>query len=231
MPVRLLQLDLAVRVPIGTGQGESPTGWVFGTYVYDGSLSEPNPWKRLRPVGLMWGNDPSLTDEDVAGGVKPSESLVNAIPGFSRHFGRGGRMNGPVDNSASACLSCHMTAQYPPVSGVPMAPVDNKPWSLTGCWFRNLKPTDVFGVPQDGDCNAGQAGQKSLDFSLQAAVALRNYIALTGNVRVVRQSAVPNVMVSGINVEDRPTGNPFIEPFVYDGKLIMPISRSGDQGD
>jgi hypothetical protein len=38
----------------------------------------------------------------------------------SQHLGWLGRLNGPVDNPQSACLSCHGTAQSPVVS--PMVP-------------------------------------------------------------------------------------------------------------
>jgi hypothetical protein len=220
--VRLLQLDVSIRVPIGDGPKESPTGWVFGTFIFDGALAEPNPWKQLRPVGLMWGNDPDLTDELAAEGKKPSESIVNAVPGFTRQFGRGGRMNGPVDNPVSACLSCHMTAQFPPPDGASIVPPASKPWSLTGCWFRNLTPRQAFGAPKDGDCSAGSEGQNSLDFSLQLAVAMRNYLALTQRV----QTVVVEPKTTKVLAESQ--RNPFSEPFMYNGRLVLPILRSGE---
>jgi hypothetical protein len=33
------------------------TGWYFATYVYDRSVQNTSPWRRMVPLGLMWGND------------------------------------------------------------------------------------------------------------------------------------------------------------------------------
>ena len=54
--VNLLQMDIAVR----DARADAPglTGWVFGTFVYNGQLNQPNKFMNLVPVGLMWGNDP-----------------------------------------------------------------------------------------------------------------------------------------------------------------------------
>jgi hypothetical protein len=220
--LRLLQLDVAVR----DARADITTGWVFGTFVYDSEISNPDPWKRLRPVGLMWGNDPNLTDSQAARGVKPTESFVNPIPHFSRVFGRGGRMNGPVDNQASACLSCHMTAQFPQVSGIGLAPPLDAPWSFAACWFRNLGPTVPFGKPQDGNCDAKPVKPSvSLDFSLQLALALRNYMVLSTNPVSVQLPADNNLSVSDKGVN--PGGSPLIEPFIHEGQIIGVIGRSG----
>ena len=53
-PVRLVQFDIAVKDSRAQG-----TQWVFGTFVADGErkAGEPNPWNRISPLGLMWGND------------------------------------------------------------------------------------------------------------------------------------------------------------------------------
>lgn len=218
--LRLFQLDVAVR----DSRADATTGWVFGTFIYDVDLANPNPWRRLRPVGLMWGNDPALTDARAARGVKPTESYVNALPYFSRNFGRGGRMNGPVDNPASACLSCHMTAQFPQVSGIGLTPPPDAPWSFAGCWFRNLGPTVPFGSPVDGDCEAKTATSSvSLDFSLQVALALRNYVVLSSKPVVVQVPDAASVSATAL----KPTGDPFIEAFIYAGQVVGPITRSG----
>ena len=44
------------------------------------------------------------------------ETLISGkAPGYARnHLGWLGRVNGPVDNPASSCLSCHGTAQTVP---------------------------------------------------------------------------------------------------------------------
>ena len=47
--LRLLQLDLSVRDSQAT-----ETGWVFATFMYDGSNPSRQKWKRLIPVGVSW---------------------------------------------------------------------------------------------------------------------------------------------------------------------------------
>lgn len=71
------------------------------------------------PVGLMWGNDPGVTPAMVSGGTKLNESFINpdVVP-LMTHFGWAGRLNVPVDNRLSSCLSCHSTAQSPQGSGL-----------------------------------------------------------------------------------------------------------------
>ncbi|MBN1208437.1 MAG: hypothetical protein JXB05_26490 [Myxococcaceae bacterium] len=120
--VTLMQFDIAVR------DSRSPTGWAYGTFVADGQAkaSEKNPWDRISPLGLMWGND-----------TPPSGTLAISYPadprtnGFTQeavffdvvdrwnvasnggHLGCNSRLNGPADNARSSCLSCHMTASVP----------------------------------------------------------------------------------------------------------------------
>lgn len=171
--LRLLQFDIGVR----DSRADSTTGWVFGTFVYDQKSSHTDRWRRLKPIGLMWGNDPMLTDADSANGKKPIEGVVLHNAGLQRHFGRGGRMNGPVDNPASSCLSCHSTAMVPQRVG--MTPSRRSKWPLASCWFRNLKPTDIFGRPptESRPCGSDTSGMKSLDYSLQLSRAFINYAA------------------------------------------------------
>src|SRR5207249_10252778 len=92
--LRLLQVDVAVRDPRVNGT----TGWVFGTFIYDGRVSADNPYQKLRPVGLMWGNDPSLGPVAYQQGVRPQQTRLNqqAQP-IMRHLGWLSRLNGPVD--------------------------------------------------------------------------------------------------------------------------------------
>jgi hypothetical protein len=166
--LRLIQLDLAVRESRATYK----TGWVFGSYRYDGTMPGRDPWAKLAPLGLMWGNDPALSDEAAAAGAGPRQSIVFDA---GRGFGRGGRMNGLVDERGSACSSCHMAAQWPTVA--PMtAPAA---WADAKCWFRNLDARYAFGFPPGakGGCADPMALEKvrALDFSLQLTIALRNW--------------------------------------------------------
>lgn len=165
--LRLIQVDLAAR----EDRASYKTGWVFGSFIYDGRLRGDDPWAKLTPMGLMWGNDPQLTDEAAAGGAKPRQSIV--FDGATA-FGRGGRMNGVVDERTSACSSCHMAAQWPTVAAM-TAPMD---WARGRCWFRNLDARYPFGFAADnGGCSDVSAlgKTKSLDFSLQLGIALRNW--------------------------------------------------------
>lgn len=176
--VRLIQMDFMVR-----DNRSKETGWTFGTFVYNGKVGHANRWKNLVPLGLMWGNDP-----DVRIGYlnpKPTETKINPkltqtyinddrrIP--ASHLGWGGRLNGPVDNAHSSCVSCHSTAQYPVVSSIlPMfnnpkvpAPEDGKPagreWMR---WFRNIWPGEPF--------DDGQA--VPMDYSLQLTKSIQNFM-------------------------------------------------------
>ena len=128
-PVRLLQFDIAVKDSRAQG-----TEWVFGTFVADGQrkASEPNPWNRITPLGLMWGNDTppagKLAHDHPADPKKngfeeevifwDTVDMLNSAGGEvlakrPGHLGCNDRLNGPADNANSSCMSCHMTASVP----------------------------------------------------------------------------------------------------------------------
>jgi hypothetical protein len=157
--VRLLQIDIAVR----DSRANSTTGWVFGTFAYDGTAPGATPWDRMAPIGLTWGNDPSLTPTAFSGGARPAESVIlNRVVGHTQHLGWLERLNGPVDNPRSSCLSCHSTAQDEPVSGaLPGASLSN---AQKMRWFRNIQAGSPF-----------DAGQVSLDYSLQLSVGIERF--------------------------------------------------------
>jgi hypothetical protein len=164
VPVRLMQIDIAVK-----DRRAGPTGWYFATYAYDATQSGASPWKKMVPVGLMWGNDPD--------GAPITESWINpAAPAYAlAHLGVDGRLNGPVDNPASACMSCHSTAQAPslarmlPTSSCAQAPFRDD-------WFRNLRGTTAFGrrQPSDGACQTDASGitLTAADYSLQLSATV-----------------------------------------------------------
>ncbi|NJA06971.1 hypothetical protein HC024_14755 [Methylococcaceae bacterium WWC4] len=157
--IRLLQMDFGVRDP----RANVTTGWVFGTFVYDNRVTGKDGWDKMVPVGLMWGNDPKVTPTNVVEGAKLAESYLNTnMPAFAMaRLGWGGRLNGPVDNSESSCLSCHSTAQWKPTRE-DMTPTGTEQERLH--WFRNLKPDEAF-----------TSGELSLDYSLQFAVSIQNF--------------------------------------------------------
>jgi len=167
--VRLLQIDVAVK-----DQRSLNGGWVFGTLHYDASVQDQTPWLRLRPLALMWGDDPSLTAAAYATGTRPAEGWVNPVSPIVQYrtnppsgttppstMGWAGRGNGPVDNSVSSCLSCHSTAQIPATS--PMTPPASLSDSQKLRWFRDTSIGEAF-----------DSGSTSLDFSLQLGVGIQN---------------------------------------------------------
>jgi hypothetical protein len=175
--VRFIQMDIMVRDPRADATG----GWVFGTFVYNGTLAKPNLWHNVVPVGLMWGNDPTVTSypdsnpAPVKTIINPDlkQTVINASADLPpMHLGFGLRLNGPVDNTQSSCMSCHSTAQYPQITpilpnmvkkdGVPLKPATPE-WMR---FFRNIQCATPFD-PQ----------ATSMDYSLQLAASIQNFLA------------------------------------------------------
>jgi hypothetical protein len=165
----------------------APSGWVFGTFQYNGGIevAAEARWDRLVPVGMMWGNDPGITDSasqnadmnETRINKELQETVINPdqseLP--ATHLGWNGRLNGPVDNGMSSCMSCHQTAQYPtksPLSPL-FLPVKDRPmrgspqWMR---WFRNIACTDAF-----------DPGMMSTDGSLQLSMAVQNFYDWVNN--------------------------------------------------
>jgi hypothetical protein len=177
--VSLIQMDIMVR------DSRSPTLWVMGTFQYNGQLNNPKRWNNLVPVGLMFGNDPTITDSAYSNPsvvktmINPAlkETIINPTADLPpTHLGWNGRLNGPVDNPMSSCISCHMTAEYPQVSQ--MNPtfdpsLNAKPGDAVWMrWFSNLNGGTPFDAtdPVDPSRKPG-----STDFSLQLAATLQNF--------------------------------------------------------
>jgi hypothetical protein len=184
-PVNLLQMDIAVRDP--NADGEELTGWVFGTFVYNGQLNQPNKFMNLVPVGLMWGNDPQdrtnttnpypFTETKVNPALKETVIFAsNELP--PQHLGWNGRLNGPADLNDTSCMSCHITAQYPQLTSLvpPTSVPDGTPnppaaggtdeWMK---WFQNIR------------CATSMDERAySTDFSFQVAISLQNFAMVRG---------------------------------------------------
>lgn len=183
--VRLIQVDIMVRDPRADATG----GWVYGTWVYNGLQSPPftpgqkfdNRWKNLVPVGMMWGNDPTVLTHfegnpaPIHTVVNPDlkETVVNTDPNLPpMHLGFGMRLSGPVDNTLSSCKSCHSAAQYPAISPILafLATTDGRPVRCSDPewmrWFRNTGPTQTF-----------DAGTAPMDNSLQLSGSVQNFLA------------------------------------------------------
>ncbi len=178
--VHLLQMDVAVRDARAEGPGL--TGWVFGTFVYNGQLNHRNKFMNLVPAGLTWGNDPE-NRVNKTNPFPPTKTMVNPdlkqtvifdgpqLP--PQHLGWNGRLNGPADLNTTSCMSCHIAAQYPAITSlVPDTAVPDgytEPPLAGGTdawmkWFQNV-PCATSMDPR----------AYSTDFSFQVAIALTNF--------------------------------------------------------
>ncbi|MEO8812543.1 MAG: hypothetical protein ABI376_06495 [Caulobacteraceae bacterium] len=177
--VRLIQMDIMVR----DDRAKATGGWVYGTYVYNGAKSQIGQWRNLVPMGLLWGNDPTVTSH-AEGNPHPTDktltnpdlkhTVINTDDKYlpPSHLGFGLRLSGPIDNTMSSCKSCHSAAQFPMMSpilpflaqkkGCPLRPTDAEWWR----WFRDLGPTDAF-----------DTGGHPMDNSLQLAGSVQNFLA------------------------------------------------------
>ncbi|MGI8789254.1 MAG: hypothetical protein ACR2HG_16060 [Pyrinomonadaceae bacterium] len=158
--VRLLQIDVAVRDSV------SPTGWVFGTFVYHDDAppiaynaelpSDRQGWLRVVPLGLMFGNE-------------LNESFLNSDVPVPQHFGCKMRLNGPVDNPKSSCMACHAQSEMPQDLDFNKLNLSYPPMSCDAAtdkfWFKNVNPRSDR--TEDRTLSAPDAQAVSLDFSLQ----------------------------------------------------------------
>jgi hypothetical protein len=187
--VRLIQIDLQVR------DDRSITGWLLGTYGYDGNAKGDTPWDRMVPLGLQWGNNPTVPYAETCSGPsgpcsydKLTEQWINrkavvdlATPPLSfNHLGFGGRLAGPVDNPKSSCMGCHMTAGFPSVpilaefgpnaSVLKLNAVTNPEnnAAVRMLYFGNVPGGAIF----------SDAQLYSADYSLQLSMGLQNFASL-----------------------------------------------------
>jgi hypothetical protein len=194
--VQLLQLDVAVK-----DDRSEDTGWVFGTFVFNGHrrpdeagaivsgsrlVEHASIWNQLEPVGLMWGN-----------GIEETKLTLDDRSTY-QHLGCDGRLNGPVDNPAASCMACHALARFPvPVpDNFPMRfPACGEvteeggiPTTISAAYFRNLAGDEV--IDDVRAINVPKADQlpkvtnlkdlKALEYSLQLSFGLINYCNFWG---------------------------------------------------
>jgi len=200
--VRLLQVDVAVK------DSRSEIGWVFGTFIYNAAAPGETPFDRLVPVGLSWGDDSDVYAEmrregafindslqqtylnkDLIrnlGGVYPDSQAVMLAHGL------GGRLNGPVDNPISSCISCHGHAAYVDTDGnmLPMANFKETRANFTkedfNTYFSTIPP-----APHTRQ-NAAGVDYASTDYSLQLAAGIRNYHQLNDHKEAISKHAKEN---------------------------------------
>ncbi|MBB6468677.1 hypothetical protein HNQ96_004561 [Aminobacter lissarensis] len=99
--LRLYQIDIAVRDPRSL-----QTGWVFGTFVYQGTEPGTDPWKKLVPVGLSWGNDRFVRRRGNCArtcSTKRSKARSTAGQRARSLAGAGASTGRPTTRSARAC--------------------------------------------------------------------------------------------------------------------------------
>ncbi|PHN03656.1 hypothetical protein [Flavilitoribacter nigricans] len=188
-PMQLIQMDFMVRDPRADQYG---TGWVFGTYCYNGKLNEGKTGaaraENLVPVGIQWGNDPQDTTNFI-NPYPPLRTIINPNLQQTRinpdstqlppqHLGWGGRLDGPVDLNTASCMSCHATAEFPQIGALVPAEafigIKNKNGVMVKLtetdapewkkYYTNLR----CGTPYDSEAT-------SCDFSLQVSLALEYF--------------------------------------------------------
>jgi hypothetical protein len=140
--VALIQMDFAVRDTRVGG-----TGWLFGTFQYNGAITGKPSWDNLIPVGIMWGNDPNVTAND----------FTNPHPGVTR-------INPQIKESAINANTKELPPTHlgwNPTFQANPPPVGSPAWMR---WFQNLPA----GVPFD-------AAALSTDYSLQLAGGIQNF--------------------------------------------------------
>lgn len=156
--LHLLQVDIAVKDP----RAIEGSGWVMGTFFYQGNIQNENPWLRVLPVGLAWGNDPGITPENVKSNPL-KDCFVNPEALKISKLGWAGRVNGLIDNPESSCISCHGSASSPLLGGG--APDDGMTKAERMHWFS--KTASIH--------NAYFNNTTSLDYSLQLAFGIQNF--------------------------------------------------------
>ncbi len=166
MPVRLVQIDVAVKDSTLIGAHKDLDYWVMTTYYYDQKFKTdwpsqvknvPEGFLRMRPQGLQVGLGKPTP------GNKVGDSSV--FPGSTQN-GLDGRLNGPADNPKGSCLGCHATAGQ----------VNSPDPKLPGAVVVPMVP----GYLSDEDYEKASHGTPNvmLDFSQQLALAKRNQQAI-----------------------------------------------------
>ena len=159
--VRLLQMDIAVK-----DSRAGVTGWFFGSLVYEKSAIGIDGWRKLSPGGLQWGLDHGYNSADRKADRQLKETYLShpqpKLSTYKGELGWLGRLNGPIDNPVSSCMSCHSTAQWPNTER--MFPEGGMSENQRMKWFRNLSGNEPF-----------TSGRTPLDYSLQIQLSIENF--------------------------------------------------------
>jgi hypothetical protein len=154
------------------------------------------------PVGLIWGDDPTessmINRDGVFVNTKLTETRINSAlvevadwdygpRAYVRHHGLGGRLNGPVDNPVSSCISCHGRAATFS-DAIPINQNSGKPMEFA--LFNVVKPSQFprdrfdqfFGLVRGMSHIEDNERFVTTDYSLQVSSGIRNfYQHLRGN--------------------------------------------------
>lgn len=177
---RQVQETRVVQIDVATADNRSPTGWVYGTFAYDGNKTGATFWDRLTPLGVQWGADPWTFPAVPEADSKPlQQSVANPNVGMYQHMGCRGRLAGPVDNPQSSCMSCHSSA-YAAKDGAKSVMGQNVPPSFGFDGLCEAYSLDNAGYFQNQPAPQSFGGGKypnamSLDTSLQMEVAYQSY--------------------------------------------------------
>lgn len=231
--VRLLQIDIAVKDDRAT-----ETGWVFGTFMYDASAKGKTPWEKMVPVGLSWDDD----SENSSLINKPGAFLNSSLKGsyinvkliedstrkykneaYMRHHGLGGRLNGPVDNLISSCISCHGRAgtfkRYLPFNDSSGFPMSMANFRLTRATFTVEEFKKYFSTIQ-GNSHAltvDNIEYVTTDYSLQLSAGIRNYF------QSVRQQTAMQPAIARISKENDSSAFTTDKSFLHEE--LPPVTR------
>ncbi|MFJ6024259.1 hypothetical protein ACIQC9_06650 [Brevundimonas sp. NPDC092305] len=223
--LRLIQMDIAVRDPA------SPTGWVFGTYIWKGRPGQ-GAFEGLVPVGLQWGNDPGKTADPLGGFIDARETRLNddlaghvwqgadevwpqrPFPGFQ------GRLNGPADNRVSSCLSCHALAQWPRstnglLTRTPWETLERSPEArraLVSDYMRNTRSGELA-FPDEARSRPGWGGARPLDYALQVESGMSRLCS------ACKQGDLPGATPAVCRIEGAPA-------FAYVPEATCPRARN-----
>lgn len=159
------QTDYILQIDVAVVDSRSPMRWVYGTFVYDGSLPGATFWERLRPLGVQWGSDPESWPAVEPGKSKAiTQSSLNPDVKTYQHQGCNGRLAGPVDNPQSSCISCHADGYAVAPAGTPV---------IQGLSGKGTVPP-IFGF--DGICPLPNTTQLTPEQLEQNKAYFANYV-------------------------------------------------------
>lgn len=120
-PMRLVQIDVAIKDRKIVGTSPDADHWLMLSYYFDDNIKNNHlfanstlkkdprfiktglsPFLKMRPIGVQFGFDPT-TSRIFKGSI--TNTTTNEFHGIKPNL-----LNGPADNPTSSCLSCHGAA-------------------------------------------------------------------------------------------------------------------------